>query len=1315
MKYFEILFRFFFFVLLSTGVTFGITIPLPFGTSGQTTYNSTVRPFKVRNPASTQNIAGNYAIIGNSNQCSVDGHAAPPWTGKCIKSSDSRSYSNSYPSRYIDIDGNATTKNSTSSTLKIPPGSKVVWAGLYWQGVVHNSLQNGNYKHITGKRDADFMGTPGKADGIIIKDEPTFYDPYKSPNQINFGKAKGGTYGADKVLLKLPGGNYQEITADVLDYQKLGYAGFKDITSLINKKRPNGRYMVADIKSNQGLETNHGNYAAWAIVVIYENPNESLKNISLFDGYTTVDNHFNQNLVMSGFYTSKKLPVKSKIAMFVMDGDNGSNALTVISEKGKKTKIKNADYKQHSLFDATISKSIIRKPNTSSLRTDLKVIDLQDVLGPGERKATLEPRTRGDRYTPSFFIMSAELYTPEVCYDYTVDLGTGRYLTDDSHDINSPISRDKNMTTKVFVKVTEGDFDLLNNTLYLSGLKRKKWHFHSGESSPSNTAAYYPAIVVDPSASHSGIAIGDDDGNMTNGGLFKEKTNYYAKFHHQYTYNSLLVNEHINIELHSHIDFGYGEIPLTFMTDNGSLARCKRNLVYNPVHGRFNIERPNNTQEPDATKYTLYTQVSNRDFDIDVVSYDANSLSTPLAIQDVGVELELFDAGTFDNNASTGYDTVCHDPDKSRIFARQFVTFPKNTPKDRISLTGQNDFAVPVALRSAAFRIWYITDANNTLVFGNDCYAPTMSDRDGCFAKAYANVSQQLDPTGYCTKECSKNSSTGCYECLKRNFAQPVCSRDNFAIRPESYRIVISDDREGTAGSTVEIARNDNSAATSYAAGYSYRIDANATQWRNDQVAQRYYANFTGTNAAKLAFADSSSCADRNDTILPAYNFDGGRLTTNTIANDNVGQYTFELIDKEWTAVDQAGNPLKPYPNVGDCIGSDKSVGATKYQQSGCWFSSKYDPAHTEMTLDFNPYSFDLSGLKLDTGVSSSTEWLYMDDLTKDQTMGFKFEGNITAINKKGAVTTNFTDTCAAKPVEIWMARTMSPDEANVTDSNGTFVPFQQALNTVVTETNLVSQDINSTLAGSAFSDADQGVATAELIYNFKKGYTSPVSPVDVNFSTLYAASSAARSHAEMRSNYTPEGNMTIDENRTFYYARVSPTPGIDGTEVYELSINTNFRVLSYCDTAVTTDCNLSGMDIGTSEEKSGTAGWYLMQGHQSASGDGEIKDFKVESTDPAGHKGDVNITNTGTLPLQFVNGIYSKSTLSVPFNKRTVKATFVITPDEWLKHNPGNTDGLPRFDIIFIKSGLQWKGMGETGHVIGTEPTHNNKGRLGW
>jgi hypothetical protein len=277
-------------------------------------------------------------------------------------------------------------------------------------------------------------------------------------------------------------------------------------------------------------------------------------------------------------------------------------------------------------------------------------------------------------------------------------------------------------------------------------------------------------------------------------------------------------------------------------------------------------------------------------------------------------------------------------------------------------------------------------------------------------------------------------------------------------------------------------------------------------------------------------------------------------------------------------------------------------------------------------------------------------------------------------------------------------------------------VLFQQGLqdiNSMVVQNTNGSYDINSSLSKSNFTNTSEvnGSAVVDLYLNFKKPYDSAINPIDVNFSMLHAASPAAVSNADMQSNHIPAGenNSSAAGNPYFYYGKVVPSEGIDGKQEYGSTVTTVISVKSYCDTAVMPCSTLPGF-APIVEEPVGTAGWYRMPNHLSSNGEGQVNSLAVTN----GVSG-VSITPNSNITFD-TNGTTGIITIIYPTTSlRPVHPHFTITPDEWLKYDNGDVTGLPDFVIHFLTQGLRWKGKGQTGHVIETEPSTQSSGRLNW
>lgn len=1294
-----------------------------------TIYSEGDTDFTTRNPENSRNIKGNYVIGGNMNLCEEDPYNA----GHCRTDN---SNSNSRDDIYMDIDGDSSTKNSTSFDLDIPSGSKVVWAGLYWQGVIHRSFNNG-----------DFMG------GTVPSDAPLLGG---DTNQINL---TDNTYGAEIVKLKIGNTNYVEVVADQLYYSKLGYGGYADVTHLLDVNNPNETYMLADIKCHTGNEPNHGNYGGWALVVIYESEDEDFKNITLFDGFATVDSSYNGNLLIDGFLTPKKGPIYSKIAFFTMDGEGGTNSLEIISEKlNKTTKVSGPNNPADSLFNSTIQGVNNRQPNNPSLRFDLDIIDLVDVLGESETKATLQPRTEGDRYTASFFIMSSDLIAPELCYDYDVHVGDVK-INSQERALDTNIRGNEPLELKILIRSMVADFTFQHakaNIIFTptpdtpNSDKGLEYIAGASEISPARINAYIPAAETNTSKGQ--IAIGHyltyDDAKLNGGTIDQNESTYFKQ---DFDFNDTSFEGRFDIVVEGDVDYLNDNNPFHYnlTTKNGSISRCPTNPVYNPIEADFNIENAvAGATDPKWDRYPLYTQVTGRPYQVVLASYtkDGNGDFTARHPSNATVEVEVIDAASYDNNASTGYDSTCQEPT-----AASEGGFLKLNNQDRLTFEPFNlgAYNQTLSLRSAAFRIWILTQkdpaggSDDRLIVEHAC---VNAEDNGCFENLYDSTyeTQEDNQTKFCDTDCNTRvtNTSQCYDCLRQYFAIPICSRDNFSIRPESFLINIGDNKDphDETVPTKWFAQNKSLNDTkNMAAGYEYPLEINATNfnqsdtiskgYHNDQFKHGNYLNLpdihSGVSIASLKFNDDTSCSDKNSTTLSLSFLYSSLEGKYYLKNHNAGEYKFTISDSNWTEVDQARYNFKPEFGAGkqnDCDITSSAVNTSKTDKVGCTIYSVLG-SKTEMTLDFKPDRFYLS-VDYHNRPNTSNTYLYMNDLESpnvDDRMAAKMEGNITALGTDGITLSNFTNGCAAENVLLWVDRTMIPDESTITGENGADIHFQQGLkgdnDILVVLNNASSNDINSTLGKVNFTNtsASNGSAEVDLYFNFSKPYAEFVNPIDVNFSMLLAASPNATSNAHMKDDYIPDGNTTniSQPSILFYFAKVSPLDTVMGEQVYTLSTSSIIKVNTYCrDIPGVINCGLSA-GLTSLEEGSGgtTGGWYRMGSHLSASGDGQVNSLSTTTS---------GVTINGTNPLNNVtfdtNGSTSNISFAYPLTGRPVHPVFVIDPDEWLKYDSNaSKNGLPEFIINFLTPGLKWKGEGKTGHVVETEPSTGSNSRINW
>ena len=1307
--------------------------------SNDTNYTeSSEHAFELINPPFTRNLVGNYNIAGNTVMCLTDHYST--YGGTCQDAGMEYQTSNKRISKYIDIDGDSSTWNSTSSYIDFPDtfdrdrGQRIKWAGLFWQGRI--STDNDYPIH--------FAVVDGNSYNFAEIGKNSSYDPDIENTDAN------------RIKLKIDTSNYNDIQAsNVFTYDSSGgttYAAFADVTSVLragNLSHGKHTFTVANLTTGEGREASPGVFGGWSLVVIYnENADGKLRNISIYNGFVSIDTD-NDPIEISGF----KLPtdvdedVTSQMAVFSGEGEYlyGRTPYSSSSDYMKISNLSDSGWQDmpgatnpNNIFDAILDG--VKRDNITGHSNNLQVnndgvdIDNFDVTSimtpyrnanPDMSSIFISLYSNNDYITPSMIAFSAELYKPNVCYDYVVKRDEYT-IPSQGLEINATFKKGERLSITAAIKSLESDVDLELSAVGIDMRQRE------GTVSFDPTDAYYslsnantllPTVVTNNSSqARPEIAIGKNR-NALIGGTIGPYERYYAKFNYDVIdVNASKFVADFTIELNTTIDYGSGPI-----TQILPLQQCEQSAVYNPDWLEFNVERDFSTAPSnDTEQYSLYTQIAGQDFDYSVAAYtqDANNRFTvETSVDDMTVDVELIDAEAFDDNTSF---LKCSNPEPSIILGgfgnSTFVHF-NNESREYVRI---NDFSNTRAVKNTVFRMWILTDVNNTII--PHTYNRTDGDK---FKIIYDDNYAILDTAMICADDCGVYGvagSSACYNCLRNNFAKPICSRDNFAIRPESYRISLSDiGVDGEAASPLEVTQNNSSMTDkSLAAGYDYNLTGQSTNF-NGSTSNGYYGeNFSiatrstlpSPNAyedmAVLQFTGSSTCQDQNHSTLNI-KFTNGILDTYTLSHNNVGDYALWIEDNSWTKVDQASqNPYKTiFDNncrvdtataapayCNDCIlGNNTSGGADT--KPGCTIDSilTANTDYQEIDLTFNPYQFDLDLQFVRRPAGSSTDGIvYFSDLNDDLAMSIGFTGRITAQGFDGTPLNNFITGCAAQDIMLDVNKTTLPGAVN--DINDINISFQQVLNDITGTTNPAAlDDVNLTYDALNFTDDLNGSANINLFYNFAKPQNVPMNPVEVNITRLTASSPNASSNANMSTNFVPDGNIS-GEMRRFYYARTVPGQ-TTYDDIKEDFVLTSLHVQIFCFDAINLAfCATMGLDSVAYPIVANEIAWYSANAHDP--GDGQITTIGIQS-------GPGNIAPSGG-PYQFNSG--SRADLRVNYSGIDRPETDVVaaTVDTWLRYN-GNTIV---YNVIFTNDG-NWAGIGKTGNVLDTLPKDKANKRISW
>ena len=314
----------------------------------------------------SSNTRGGVKIIGNSNLCKTNssGVCIEPDTGD---NNDGTAERSANKISFTDLDGDGTTFNSTSADLNLPVGAKIVFAKLFWQG---------------------------------------YQDKRSNPiNQVKFKKS---------------GNSYQTVTATQTDTLNSGdnYQSSIDITNLVDVNNPNGTYFVANIAADvyaDNTTQDVDDYAAWTLFVVYENPSESLKNITLWDGYDSITSG-STTITASGFRTPSTGAINSSFLIFSTEGDVQSTG-DYIQING--TNLTNGSNPSNNPFNSTISSGganvTARNPNyANTLGIDVDDFNVSSLLSYNQTSATIRIGTSGDGFYVSAFAFSTDIYSPAI-------------------------------------------------------------------------------------------------------------------------------------------------------------------------------------------------------------------------------------------------------------------------------------------------------------------------------------------------------------------------------------------------------------------------------------------------------------------------------------------------------------------------------------------------------------------------------------------------------------------------------------------------------------------------------------------------------------------------------------------------------------------------------------------------------------------------------------------------------------------------------------------------------------------------------------
>ncbi|MCD8543764.1 MAG: hypothetical protein LRY52_02590 [Sulfurospirillum cavolei] len=644
------------------------------------------REFALRNPSATRNIKGGLQVIGNTVLCVQSNGVCYNYTGG--------SSNTDLDLRYIDVDGiSRNYNNSSQAQLAIPTTATIKWAGVYSQGYLNNNNST-NVANIL--QDPIYITVPNIG---TITSIPEVIDLYLNDND-------GYTYDT-----------------------------YAPLTSLIGQTGAtvNGWITGANIKANTGTENSGlGNFGAWTLVVVYEDSNSSLKNISVYDGYKRVANATGfktVNITPSGFLTPTSGDVKSTVSIFAGEGDKNI--------VGDKLYVNNIAINDTNAFYSTINGFTANPSYTNTQGIDIQNHDIGvdgntshlQIIGNSATSATITLTSTQDTYFPSMVAFTTELYEPRVCYVeayYDADGNTtltsanvGDIITVKTWIANmKKDATDGNLETAQKVEITmehdDTNLDYQEESTKIQNVGESVYG-NKTDANDSDTATFYSD--TNTSVWHVGTgATGTDGGdltpNVTNDAANKAYISFKAKLQ---TSGDITISNSYKVSYeNSNMGLRIGdESPVNI----GVCKDFNSSIIVSAPLGVFNVVNQNfsgstNSTDGTSSDNALYTQIAGQDFQIKLLALNSDYISLKAYTGDVNLSTIVapnYSASDTDEQKQAKCDAAT-------ALTTTAVTLNNETFK---TLT----FNYPQALKNVAFKIAYNDNGTTKYVCSRDSFS----------------------------------------------------------------------------------------------------------------------------------------------------------------------------------------------------------------------------------------------------------------------------------------------------------------------------------------------------------------------------------------------------------------------------------------------------------------------------------------------------------------------------------------------------------------------------------------------------------------
>ena len=1003
------------------------------------------------------------------------------------------------------------------------------------------------------------------------------------------------------------------------------------------------------------------------------------------------------------------------------------------------------------------------------------------------------------------------LREPSICYDYAYKQN-GQYISNDYNASTGPvltgniIADNPNYPVEVSMYIK----NLQDSEIVASNIK-----FDVFDLNTSQATYKTESVSVIETGELYKTKIDDVDLNVSNNYVKDIPITSFNAFEYFYAYFSLdPIVEDLNLPIYSRITYDL-TLPIS-ATQSVTLNRsslidtdvpiCSTDSVYQPTPGIFSIVHNDYYEldiNPSSTKkyYNIPTQVTSREGNFKVVSLDVNN-TDQLVGRSTIVAVEMVDISAFHDT-----DASCNEQSNA-ISEKIWVTLDNNatsTMFDRDALfnaiglnntmTSSAEFYA-LSRKNAAFRLSYnvtddgnddlvkIEELNNTYKILNfpevvqvvgECARPVVYPLNANNTGIATRAAQACGNSG---NFISFEHLQACMECIYGYNTRFVCSRDNFAIRPEAFLIHIDDQDQTNPTSQQRLTTGYSgvSSATAseinIAANYKYNIEVNATNHLNNTSSVGYIKSFDsslnssdtsqyiweprGLTSAQLVARNAACNDDANKSVdITFYN---GSVDTNTSA-DQVGEYRLNILDRTWTTVDS--NPAFMTHHTGayfnsalDCtIGSSVTypvnstidlTNATTLSSSltGCNISSSHTGpssslVYNDYNIEFHPYTFNvLTDVRI--GEENITPplndaFIYMANIDQDENMSVQINTFITAIGKDNpnAKLENFVTGCYAKSLDINITKSITQSDRLENDysfrnydSNRTFITTDEVNATIQARyyTGVWGGDLSVTALSTYFQKDLNGTIDTTTRFNFNRENNETANPEKVTFYKYNVENPNDRFAADLNISNMAEGFSDINK---------STTQNLDVTHFYGRTASRKTTII--CDTALT-NCTSGGTEPDVFI-------YYEVFCHDTLNAN--TCDPTLLPTDASGSSQqkvdrrwfislDHNLTNDGNLTnsvdsinnafITFPNGITHSNSYTVNSqhsyaisNGLPYTANMDDTVPRWLVYDENNASATLNHHTVIFRPRTEWTGAHEDDSKTTTDRVRRVNRRTMW